>query len=312
MRRRSPRLPHLAGGHGQAAGARQGQDPPGRHPLRHSRARGACRRLGAVLDAIYAAFAEGWTDPGGTDAARRDLTEEALFLARLVAELLPDEPEALGLLALMLHAEARRRARRTRDGEYVPLAEQDHALWDWPMIDEAEALLRRAAALGVDRPLSAGSRAAVGACLSLPHRAGQLGGGGAALRRAAGAHRLAGRRHQPRAGARRGGRRRRRARRAAGGRPATPGSPSTSPTGRRAPSCWRGPAPRAKRGAPTRWRSGSNATPPCAASCSGGRRHWRADGTAKARKSGTERRRTRRGGRARSASSFARCRSSRR
>src|SRR5271163_4087543 len=65
-------------------------------------------RLDTVLAAIYAAFAEGWTDPGGTDLARRDLTEEALFLARLVAELLPQEPEALGLLALILHAEARR------------------------------------------------------------------------------------------------------------------------------------------------------------------------------------------------------------
>ena len=68
-------------------------------------------RLDTVLDAIYAAFAEGWTDPGGTDAARRDLTGEAFFLARLVAEMLPEEPEGLGLLALMLHAEARRGAR---------------------------------------------------------------------------------------------------------------------------------------------------------------------------------------------------------
>jgi len=101
-----------------------------------------------VLDAIYAAFAEGWTDPGGTDAARRDLTEEAFFLARLVADLLPEGAEALGLLALMLHAEARRRARRSGDGEYVPLADQDPARWDWQMIDEAEALLRRASALG--------------------------------------------------------------------------------------------------------------------------------------------------------------------
>ena len=106
------------------------------------------RRLDTVLDAIYAAFAEGWTDAGGTDVARRELTEEALFLARLVAELLPEEPEALGLLALMLHAEARRRARRNTDGEYVPLAEQDQALWDEQMIFEAETLLRRASALG--------------------------------------------------------------------------------------------------------------------------------------------------------------------
>ena len=105
-------------------------------------------RLDTVLEAIYAAFAEGWTDPGGTDVARRDLTDEALFLARLVTELLPEEPEALGLLALMLHAEARRRARRKADGEYVPLAEQDPAVWDGQMIVEAERLLRRAGARG--------------------------------------------------------------------------------------------------------------------------------------------------------------------
>lgn len=105
-------------------------------------------RLAAVLDAIYAAFAEGWADPGGTDLARRDLAEEAIFLARTTTELLPEEPEALGLLALILHAHARRHARRTADGEYVPLSQQDQALWDWPLIEEAEALLRCASALG--------------------------------------------------------------------------------------------------------------------------------------------------------------------
>jgi predicted RNA polymerase sigma factor len=105
-------------------------------------------RLDAVLDAVYAAFAEGWSDPGGTDVARRDLTAEAMFLARLVTELIPAEPEALGLLALMLHAEARRRGRRRADGEYVPLAEQDPALWDSQMITEAEALLLHASVLG--------------------------------------------------------------------------------------------------------------------------------------------------------------------
>src|SRR5215475_5188367 len=104
--------------------------------------------LPGLLDAIYAAFSEGWTDPGGTDIVRRGLTEEALFLSRLVADLLPEEPEALGLLALMLHAEARRHARRNADGEYVPLADQDTALWDSRMIVEAEGLLRRASALG--------------------------------------------------------------------------------------------------------------------------------------------------------------------
>ncbi len=105
-------------------------------------------RLDAVLEAIYAAFAEGWSDPAGTEVRRRNLAEEAIWLGRLVASLLPDEPEALGLLALMLHAEARRNARRNQEGEYVPLTEQDPALWDAPMIEEAEALLLRASAIG--------------------------------------------------------------------------------------------------------------------------------------------------------------------
>ena len=105
-------------------------------------------RLGAVLDAIYAAFAEGWADPLGTDTARRDLTAEAIVLARLVAGLMPNQPEALALLALMLHAEARRGARRNARGEYVPLAEQDVDAWDWALIAHAEQLLRRAGAFG--------------------------------------------------------------------------------------------------------------------------------------------------------------------
>src|SRR6185503_10305506 len=65
-------------------------------------------RLEAVLDAIYAAFSEGWSDPAGTETRRRELGAEALYLGRLVASLMPDEPEALGLLALMLHAAAPR------------------------------------------------------------------------------------------------------------------------------------------------------------------------------------------------------------
>jgi RNA polymerase sigma-70 factor (ECF subfamily) len=105
-------------------------------------------RLDAVLAAIYAAFAEGWSDPAGTEIRRRNLAEEGIWLGRLVASLLPDEPEALGLLALMLHAEARRGARRNAHGEYVPLADQDPALWDTPLIEEAEALLFRASAMG--------------------------------------------------------------------------------------------------------------------------------------------------------------------
>jgi RNA polymerase sigma-70 factor (ECF subfamily) len=105
-------------------------------------------RLDAVLAAIYAAFAEGWSDPAGTETRQRNLAEEGIWLGRLVASLLPEEPEALGLLALMLHAEARRGARRNHEGDYVPLAEQDPAAWDAQMIEEAEALLLRASRMG--------------------------------------------------------------------------------------------------------------------------------------------------------------------
>ncbi|WP_095202870.1 RNA polymerase sigma factor [Mesorhizobium carmichaelinearum] len=106
-------------------------------------------RLDAVLEAIYAAFAEGWSDPAGTETRRRNLATEGIWLGRLVATLMPQEPEALGLLALMLFAEARRTARRSAEGDFVPLAEQDCDLWDRTLIDEAEALLSHAAANGV-------------------------------------------------------------------------------------------------------------------------------------------------------------------
>src|SRR6185369_9168448 len=97
-------------------------------------------RLVDVLDAIYAAYAEGWADAAGTDARRRNLAEEAIWLGGLVASLLPQEPEALGLLSLMLHAQARRRARRDAAGAYVPLDQQDVQLWDEQLIAEAELL----------------------------------------------------------------------------------------------------------------------------------------------------------------------------
>jgi predicted RNA polymerase sigma factor len=120
-------------------------------------------RLGTVLDAIYAAFSEGWADSGGTDVARRDLAEEALFLGQLVTQLLPEEPEALGLLALMLYVEARRPARRNAQGEYVPLAEQDIALWNREMIESAEVLLLRAS------PMSSIGRYQLEAALQSAH-----------------------------------------------------------------------------------------------------------------------------------------------
>jgi RNA polymerase sigma-70 factor (ECF subfamily) len=105
-------------------------------------------RLGAVLDAVYAAFAEGWIDANGSDVARRDLASEAVFLGRLVVELLPEQPEPIGLLALMLFAEARRSARCDANGDFVPFAQQDVARWDHALVDEAEALLHRASTMG--------------------------------------------------------------------------------------------------------------------------------------------------------------------
>ena len=105
-------------------------------------------RLDAVLEAIYATFAEGWSDPAGTDARRRNLAEEGIWLGRLVASLMPGQAEALGLLALMLYAEARRDARRDAQGEFVPLDRQEPARWNAALIDEAEALLLRASRMG--------------------------------------------------------------------------------------------------------------------------------------------------------------------
>ena len=108
-------------------------------------------RLDAVLAAIYAAYSEGWSDPGGMDARRSNLAGEAIWLGRLAAALMPDEAEAQSLVALMLFAEARRPARRDAEGRYVPLGEQDLSLWDAGMIEEAEARLRRAGKLSEER-----------------------------------------------------------------------------------------------------------------------------------------------------------------
>lgn len=102
-------------------------------------------RFSAVLDAIYAAYGVGWTDPLGADPERRELAEEAIWLGRVLAQQLPAEPEVLGLLALMLHLDARKPARRI-DARYVPLDEQDVGLWRREAIEEAEAFLRRASA----------------------------------------------------------------------------------------------------------------------------------------------------------------------
>src|SRR5262245_34299138 len=102
-------------------------------------------RLDAVLEAIYAAYGSGWEDAAGADPRARGLADEAIWLARVLVQRLPEEPEARGLLALILHCESRRPARRSPDGEYVPLSEQDPGLWSRPMIDEAEHQLAAAA-----------------------------------------------------------------------------------------------------------------------------------------------------------------------
>ena len=99
-------------------------------------------RLASVLEAIYAAYAKGWSEIGDTTADR--LADEAIWLGRLVVALLPDEPEAKGMLALMLYSEARRGARRSAAGDYVPLELQDIALWDEDLVLAAESLLHEA------------------------------------------------------------------------------------------------------------------------------------------------------------------------
>jgi RNA polymerase sigma-70 factor (ECF subfamily) len=106
------------------------------------------QRLDAVLDAIYAAFGIGWDDLVGVDGRSRELAEEAIWLARMLLQLMPNEAEVGGLLALMLHCEARRAARRGRDGRYVPLSEQDPKLWSLPLIEDAERHLAGASKFG--------------------------------------------------------------------------------------------------------------------------------------------------------------------
>jgi predicted RNA polymerase sigma factor len=102
------------------------------------------QRLDAVLEAIYAAFGIGWDDMAGVDQPGRDLAEEAIWLARVLLQLLPDKAEVQGLLALMLHCEARRSARRGPDGRYIPLSNQDTTQWSLPVIEEAERHLAEA------------------------------------------------------------------------------------------------------------------------------------------------------------------------
>jgi predicted RNA polymerase sigma factor len=105
-------------------------------------------RLAAVLDAIYAAFGIGWDAMVGAEQRGRDLAEEALWLARVLLDRMPEDPEVRGLLALMLHCDARRPARRGADGRYIPLSEQDPHQWILPLLAEAETQLAAASTYG--------------------------------------------------------------------------------------------------------------------------------------------------------------------
>ena len=99
-------------------------------------------RLSAVLAVLYLIFNEGYTSSSGDALTRADLCSEGIRLARQLGALLPDEPEAMGLLALMLLVESRRAARTTATGELVPLAEQDRGRWDGALIREGQAIVR--------------------------------------------------------------------------------------------------------------------------------------------------------------------------
>jgi len=105
-------------------------------------------RCSDVLAAIYAAYGTGWDAIAGADDGVRGLAAEAVNLARLTVDLMPDQAEAKGLLALILYCEARRDARRDAGGEFVPLDRQDASRWSRSLIVEAEALLVTASRVG--------------------------------------------------------------------------------------------------------------------------------------------------------------------
>ena len=116
-------------------------------PFEYPQARELPQRLQDVLDGIYAAYGTGWDDVDGADAIPRNLTAEAIDLGRILCNLMPREPEPLGLLALMLFCEARTAARRNDAGAYVPLDQQDITRWNHQLLAEAEHHLRHASSM---------------------------------------------------------------------------------------------------------------------------------------------------------------------
>jgi RNA polymerase sigma-70 factor, ECF subfamily len=123
-------------------------------------------RLRAVLAVVYLIFNEGYAASSGDQLVRAGLCAEAIRLGRLLAELMPDEPEVIGLLALMLLLESRRAARTTADGDLVLLADQDRDRWDRDLIAEGQDLVRRC--LRRDRPGPYQIQAAINAVHSEP------------------------------------------------------------------------------------------------------------------------------------------------
>jgi len=126
-------------------------------------------RTVSVLAVLYLLFNEGYSASHGTDLLRRALTGEAIQLARTLVALMPDEPEAAGLLALMLLHDARRDGRVDEHGDLVPLEDQDRARWDHERIAEATALLEAALRRGEPGPYQV--QAAIAACHATAPRA---------------------------------------------------------------------------------------------------------------------------------------------
>ena len=195
-------------------------------------------RISAVLAVVYLIFNEGYTASSGEALARADLCAEAIRLGRLLAELMPDEPEVLGLLALMLLTESRRAARTSADGALVLLADQDRTRWDRALIAEGQAIVRQCLRRGQPGPYQI--QAAINAVHSDAPRRGRhrLGPDPAAVRPAARGRAEPGGGAQPR---RRGGRGRRPGRGARPGRRPGPGRVLPVPRHPRRPAPAAGP-----------------------------------------------------------------------